>query len=76
MIEGAMIWNEANNKSHWDPELDPEREIYARTLIDAGPAIDSVVRQRYSGPSSDSPVAEVTIFTLEAALRGVFSARA
>jgi beta-xylosidase len=23
MIEAAMIWNEPNNKSHWDPELDP-----------------------------------------------------
>jgi beta-xylosidase len=24
MIEAAMIWNEPNNKSHWDPELDPD----------------------------------------------------
>ena len=24
MIEGAKIWNEPNNKSHWDPALDPE----------------------------------------------------
>jgi len=24
MIEAAMIWNEPNNKSHWDPEIDPE----------------------------------------------------
>ena len=23
MIEAAMIWNEPNNKSHWDPEIDP-----------------------------------------------------
>jgi beta-xylosidase len=23
VIEAAMIWNEPNNKSHWDPELDP-----------------------------------------------------
>jgi beta-xylosidase len=23
MIEAAMIWNEPNNKSHWDPEVDP-----------------------------------------------------
>jgi len=23
MIEAAKIWNEPNNKSHWDPELDP-----------------------------------------------------
>ncbi len=26
MIEAAMIWNEPNNKSHWDPELDPGLE--------------------------------------------------
>ncbi len=24
MIEAAMIWNEPNNKSHWDPQIDPE----------------------------------------------------
>ena len=23
MIEAAMIWNEPNNKSHWDPAIDP-----------------------------------------------------
>ena len=41
MIEAAMIWNEPNNKSHWDPELDPEWEIYARTVIEAGKAVDA-----------------------------------
>ena len=41
MIEAAMIWNEPNNKSHWDPELDPEWDIYARTVVEAGKAIDS-----------------------------------
>lgn len=25
MIEAAKIWNEPNNKSHWDLELDPGR---------------------------------------------------
>jgi beta-xylosidase len=42
VIEAAMIWNEPNNKSHWDPELDPEWDIYARTVVEAGKAIDSV----------------------------------
>ena len=23
MIEAVKIWNEPNNKSHWDPLLDP-----------------------------------------------------
>ncbi len=39
MIEAAMIWNEPNNKSHWNPELDPEWSIYADTVIRAGSAI-------------------------------------
>jgi beta-xylosidase len=29
VIEAAMIWNEPNNKSHWDPELDPDWSIFA-----------------------------------------------
>ena len=39
MIEAAMIWNEPNNKSHWDPELDPDWSIFARTAIEAARAI-------------------------------------
>ena len=41
MIEAAMIWNEPNNKSHWDPELDPEWSIFAETAIAAGKAIEA-----------------------------------
>jgi len=41
VIEAAMIWNEPNNKSHWDPELDPEWDVYARTVVEAAKAIDS-----------------------------------
>lgn len=29
MIEAAMIWNEPNNKSHWDPEIDPDWSKFA-----------------------------------------------
>lgn len=39
MIEAAMIWNEPNNKSHWDPELDPDWTLFAETAIAAGGAI-------------------------------------
>ena len=34
-----MIWNEPNNKSHWDPALDPDWSIFADTVIRAGAAI-------------------------------------
>jgi beta-xylosidase len=39
MIEAAMIWNEPNNKSHWDPELDPGWSLFAATAVAAGRAI-------------------------------------
>ena len=39
MIEAAMIWNEPNNKSHWDLEADPGWQIFAETTKLAGQAI-------------------------------------
>jgi beta-xylosidase len=39
MIEAAMIWNEPNNKSHWDPELDPDWTLFAEMAVAAGKAI-------------------------------------
>ena len=39
MIEAAMIWNEPNNKSHWDPEVDPGWVKFAEMAIAAGAAI-------------------------------------
>jgi beta-xylosidase len=42
MIEAIMIWNEPNNKSHWDPEVDPDWSRFARMAISAGEAIAQV----------------------------------
>ncbi len=39
MIEAAMIWNEPNNKSHWDFRLDPDWSQFARMACLAGQAI-------------------------------------
>jgi beta-xylosidase len=39
MIEAAMIWNEPNNKSHWDPELDPDWTAFGRMAVLAGQAM-------------------------------------
>src|SRR4028118_1236511 len=39
MIEAAMIWNEPNNKSHWDPEIDPDWRLFSEMVIAAGQAI-------------------------------------
>jgi beta-xylosidase len=42
MIEAAMIWNEPNNKSHWDPEIDPDWSQFGRMVTAAAQAIGSV----------------------------------
>ncbi len=39
MIEAAMIWNEPNNKSHWDFENDPQWTVFAEMARLAGEAI-------------------------------------
>ena len=41
MIEAAMIWNEPNNKSHWDPEVDPEWLRFSEMAMMAGDAIEA-----------------------------------
>ncbi len=42
MIEAAMIWNEPNNKSHWDLEIDPDWSRYADLVTRAGNAIAAI----------------------------------
>jgi len=39
MIEAAKIWNEPNNKSHWDILIDPDWAMFADLAIAAGKAI-------------------------------------
>jgi beta-xylosidase len=41
MIEAAMIWNEPNNKSHWDPEIDPGWKKFSELASTAGRAIQA-----------------------------------
>ncbi|WP_458759595.1 beta-xylosidase [Afipia sp. TerB] len=42
MIEAAKIWNEPNNKSHWDILIDPDWTRFAEMAILAARAIRSV----------------------------------
>jgi beta-xylosidase len=42
VIEAAMIWNEPNNKSHWDPELDPDWSRFADMVVRAARGIKAV----------------------------------
>jgi beta-xylosidase len=39
VIEAVKIWNEPNNKSHWDPLLDPEWDRYAELVRLCGSAV-------------------------------------
>ena len=39
MIEAVKLWNEPNNKSHWDFEIDQGWEIFGRTIRAASQAI-------------------------------------
>jgi len=39
MIEAAMLWNEPNNKSHWDPALDPDWARFGEMACLAADAI-------------------------------------
>jgi beta-xylosidase len=41
-IEAVMLWNEPNNLSHWDFEMDPEWNQFARMASLAGEAVRSV----------------------------------
>jgi beta-xylosidase len=50
LIEAAMIWNEPNNKSHWDPQIDPDwsqfaamGKLAARAIREANPAVRRVL---------------------------------
>ncbi|HEY0832326.1 MAG TPA: glycosyl hydrolase [Azospirillum sp.] len=42
MIEAVMLWNEPNNKSHWDFQLDPEWSQFADMVKGAADAIAAV----------------------------------
>jgi beta-xylosidase len=42
MVEAVMLWNEPNNLSHWDFQLDPDWKIFADMVITAGRAIRAV----------------------------------
>ena len=41
-VEAVMLWNEPNNKSHWDLELDTDWSKFAEMIKVAAPAIREV----------------------------------
>ena len=41
MIEAVKLWNEPNNKSHWDFEIDPEWKLFAEMAKLSAGAIEA-----------------------------------
>jgi beta-xylosidase len=41
MIEAVKFWNEPNNKSHWDPEIDPDWSKFAEMVKLASAAVSA-----------------------------------
>jgi beta-xylosidase len=56
MIEAVMFWNEPNNKSHWDFEIDPDWAIYAEMVRDASAAVRSEKRDLVQVLGGISPI--------------------
>jgi beta-xylosidase len=42
MVEAVMLWNEPNNKSHWDFDLDQGWRVFADMTIQAAQAVHAV----------------------------------
>lgn len=56
MIEAIMLWNEPNNLSHWDFEIDPDWHIYAEMVKEAARAIAAESRNVVRVLGGISPV--------------------
>lgn len=69
MIEAAMIWNEPNNKSHWDPEIDPDWSLFGEMAMLAGKAIGSAAPSLPRVLGGMSPIDPDFVLNMEA--RGV-----
>jgi beta-xylosidase len=56
MIDSVMFWNEPNNKSHWDPEIDPDWSQFAQMVNLAGRAVAEVNPQMTRVLGGMSPI--------------------
>jgi beta-xylosidase len=66
MIEAVKIWNEPNNKSHWDPGVDPRWHRFAEMTIAACQAIKSVNPQIPCVLGGISPIDPVFLLHVQA----------
>ena len=72
MIDSVMLWNEPNNKSHWDPEIDPDWLLFAEMAKEAGRAVRAANPNLTRVLGGISPIDPVFIRNMEG--RGVLDA--
>jgi beta-xylosidase len=72
MIDSVMLWNEPNNKSHWDPEIDPDWLLFAEMAKEAAHAVRDANPHLTRVLGGISPIDPVFIRKMEA--RGVLDA--
>jgi beta-xylosidase len=66
VVEAVMLWNEPNNLSHWDFELDPEWKIFTRMVGLAAEAVASERRDLTRVMGGISPIDPAFIRRLDA----------
>jgi beta-xylosidase len=71
MIEAVMFWNEPNNKSHWDFEVDPDWKMFATMVKLASSAVRSENNSLTQVLGGISPIDAGFISNMEA--KGVLS---
>ncbi|MEE7448542.1 beta-xylosidase [Methylobacterium radiotolerans] len=72
MIDSVMLWNEPNNKSHWDPEIDPDWLLFAEMAKEAGHAVRAANPNLIRVLGGISPIDPIFIRNMEG--RGVLDA--
>jgi beta-xylosidase len=65
LVEAAMIWNEPNNKSHWDFEIDPGWKVFSQMVNVAADCIKNVNPKLPCVLGGISPIDPGFITTLE-----------
>jgi beta-xylosidase len=65
MVEAVMLWNEPNNLSHWNFELDPEWAIYSAMVKQAATAIQAENRSLRRVLGGMSPIDPNFVLTLQ-----------
>jgi beta-xylosidase len=71
VIEAVMLWNEPNNKSHWDFEVDPGWEKFAAMIKLAGQAVRAEAPRLTRVLGGLSPIDPAFVQSLQA--RGVLA---